>query len=218
MKGIGARGFTLVELLVAITIFSILAVMAYGGLNSVLHARQAIEVQSKRLQALQQTMLFLSRDLSQLAPRAIRDEYGERQPPLLGQTDKQPGLEFTHAGWSNPAWQPRSTLQRVSYVIEDQQLIRYSWTMLDRAPDSKPYRFPLLDRVLSMKLRFMDAKQNWQLQWPLPSTDPATQMNLPQAVEVVVELEDLGTVRRLFVIDGMNGSTQPAVPVVNKSK
>jgi len=37
------QGFTLLELLVAISIFGLLSVIAYSGLNSVLNTRQVLD-------------------------------------------------------------------------------------------------------------------------------------------------------------------------------
>jgi len=209
------RGFTLVELLVAIVIFSVLAAIAYGGLHSVLNSERNVEQAAERLRAIQQTMLFLGRDLAQISGRGIRDEYGVQQPPLLSQNRALEVMEFTRGGWSNPAGQMRSTLQRVGYAVEEQQLIRYSWTVLDRAPDTKPQRLPLLDDVVSMKVRFMDASRAWQVQWPLPSAAQAAPASLPLAVEVTLELKDLGVLRRLFEIDA--SVIQNAAPAVGKT-
>ncbi len=195
------RGFTLVELLIAITVFSVLAAMAYGGLRSVLNSERAIDQAAQRLNAIQQAMLFISRDLAELSSRGIRDEYGDRQPPLRSQLQGQAGLEFTRGGWSNPAGQLRSTLQRVRYTVEERQLIRYSWSVLDRAPDTQPQRYPLLKDVQSLKLRFMDEQHAWQETWPALNISKDAPAKLPRAVEFTVELVDLGLVRRLFVID-----------------
>ncbi len=195
------RGFTLVELLVAIAIFGVLAAIAYGGLRSVLTSEHSVDQAAERLRALQQTMLFIGRDLAQISSRGIRDEYGVQQPPLLSQANALAVMEFTRGGWSNPAGQMRSSLQRIGYAVEEQTLIRYSWTVLDRAPDTKPQRLPLLENVVSMKMRFMDASHAWQAQWPLPTTAQSAPASLPLAAEVTIELKDLGVLKRLFEID-----------------
>ncbi len=195
------RGFTLVELLVAIAIFGVLAAIAYGGLRSVLTSERSVDQAAERLRALQQAMLFIGRDVAQISSRGIRDEYGVQQPALLSQPHALAVMEFTRGGWSNPAGQMRSSLQRIGYAVEEQTLIRYSWTVLDRAPDTKPQRLPLLQDVVSMQLRFMDTNHAWQAQWPLPVIAQSTPAGLPLAVEVTIELKDLGVLRRQFEID-----------------
>ncbi|HEY0720396.1 MAG TPA: type II secretion system minor pseudopilin GspJ [Gammaproteobacteria bacterium] len=203
-----SRGFTLIELLVAIMIFSVLAAMAYGGLRSVLTSERAIDEASQRLAAIQQTMLFISRDLAQISGRGIRDQYGDQQPALRTQTNLLSSLEFTRGGWSNPAGQLRSTLQRIGYAVEEQQLIRYSWPVLDRAPDTQPWRMVLLAQVESLRWRFMDDKGAWQDAWA-QQADSLAEASLPRAVELTFELKDLGSVRRLFALNTSTVKPEP---------
>lgn len=189
-------GFTLLELLVAIAIFAVVALLAYGGLATVLDAREGTAAGAARLRALQQTMLMLQRDLDQLAPRGIRDEYGDAKPALHGDSD---WLEFTRGGWSNPAQQPRSQLQRVAYALREQRLVRAHWQVLDRAQDSAPFEAELLDQVRLLRVRFLDAQNEWQDTWPPLQQDVvAGDAAPPRAVEFTVELEHWGTVTRVF--------------------
>ena len=67
-------GFTLLELVVVLAIFGIVAVMAYGGLNNVLKARVAIEDNLQRVSELQRAYLRMREDFQQLQPRAVRDD------------------------------------------------------------------------------------------------------------------------------------------------
>ena len=78
------QGFTLLELLVALSIFSIIAVMAYSGLNTVLLARIQTDQHAIQLARLQMTFTWLKRDIEQYIGRSIRDQYGDRQAALIG--------------------------------------------------------------------------------------------------------------------------------------
>jgi general secretion pathway protein J len=191
------RGFTLLELLVAIAVFAVVAMLAYGGLATVLDAREDTAAGAERLRTLQQTMLMLQRDLDQVAVRGIRDEYGDGKPALHGGPD---WIEFTRGGWSNPAEQPRSALQRVAYALREQHLIRAHWQVLDRAQDSAPFEAALLPQVRVLRLRFLGDGDEWQESWPpLEQGDqPAGEVPLPRAVEMTLELEQWGTLTRLF--------------------
>lgn len=199
------RGFTLLEMLVAVAVFAVISVMAYGGLDTVLQAKARTEVHAQRLSELQMAMLMLERDISQTVPRGIRDSYGDAQPPLVGGGENQTMLEWTRAGWANPTGRVRSDLQRVGYRLEQEQLVRDNWMVLDRAQDSEPYRAILLEGVESFSVRFMDERRKWQESWPPQTlaTDPGTQSNtgaagLPVAIEVKMELTDFGEIVRLF--------------------
>ena len=74
---IATRGFTLLELLVALAVFAIMATAAYSGLRSVLFTRAAVEEQSRRLAAVQMAVYRLEQDVEQTLARGIRDEYGD---------------------------------------------------------------------------------------------------------------------------------------------
>jgi len=205
-------GFTLLELLVAMAIFALMAVLAYGGLHQVLAARDVSDHSAKRLARLQTTLLMLERDVDQTVDRGVRDAYGDSRPALQGD---EGGLTLTRGGWSNPLGADRSNLQRVSWRLVDGALQRADWKVLDRAQDSAPYRATLLTDVVGFRVRFLDRSRQWQNSWPPQSTLPgavvATTAGLPLAVEVTVELRDWGPVVRLLPLaDGV-----PATGKVN---
>lgn len=195
-------GFTLLELLVALSIFALLAAMAYGGLNTVLKARAATDVQAERLTRLQNTFFWLGRDLAQTVNRPVRDEYGDPQPALMGIEMGDYRLALTRGGWLNPADRPRGNLQRVGYGLRDDQLVRVYWNVLDRAQDSKPMESVLLDGVERLELRFLDDKKQWSDAWPSTITGPAANTAPPRAVEVTIETKAEGRITRLFGVAG----------------
>lgn len=194
-------GFTLLELLVALAIFAILSAMAYGGLRSVLDAKRETDRQAERLVELQKAFNHFARDLAQFTgERAIRDEYGDGRHPMVGGKAAPLPLEFTRAGWRNPGGGARSHLQRVGYLLKEERLVRQSWQVLDRAQDSQPYEAAILSGVSRFELRFMDSNRQWREEWPPAGINPPPKA--PLAVELLVELNDLGEIRRLFRLPG----------------
>ncbi len=200
IRPLSQRGFTLLELLVALAIFALLAVMAYGGLSKVLRTEDILDEQLDRLGEVQRTFTFMERDLLQIIPRDIRDEYGDTQRFLVGrdplQSNGEPLLVLTRSGYANPLGVARSELQRIDWRLEDDVLYRETWPVLDRAQDTRPRSLPLCTAVKGFRLRFLDDKKKWHRQWP-PEGQQAKGLQAPLAVEVTLELADWGELRRL---------------------
>jgi general secretion pathway protein J len=147
---------------------------------------------------------MLVQDLEQAEPRAIREPIGETQlPSLMLGVATEYRLELSRAGWSNTAGLPRPTIQRVGYRVDNQDLWRDHWPVLDRTLASEPVRERILTGVTSVTFRALDASRTWVDQWPETQTiDLAEVRRRPAAVEVIIELEDWGTIRRLVELPG----------------
>jgi general secretion pathway protein J len=199
-----ARGFTLIELMVAIFITAIVFAMGYGAINQALNNKGAIEDNQERLLAVQTTMRLMSQDFGQLAARPVRDPTGNSWSPVLksGQTT-QPYLTFTKGGWANPAGVQRPALQRVSYILENKTLRREHYPVLDALLSTQSVKRELLTGVKSVQFRYMDVNRQWKDQWPAAGLAGDPNVNLrsrPVAVEVTIELDDWGKVRRVFEV------------------
>ncbi len=195
-------GFTLLELLVALGIFALLAAMSYSGLNSVMTAKAVTTQHAERLSQLQMAFLWLGRDIEQAANRSIRNEYAEVRPAMLGVETGRYQLELTRTGWRNPAGRTRSNLQRVAYGLRDGNLLRVYWNVLDRAQDTEPLESVLLEGVDKLELRFLNDKNTWQNSWPSSQLGGKASVTPPRAVEVTLETESEGRITRLFRVPG----------------
>jgi general secretion pathway protein J len=197
-------GFTLLELLVAVAIFAVLSAMAYGGLRNVIDNSKQTETAMQRLQQVQLAMLKVSRDLSQLSPRSIRDEYGNTSNYILTRQGDDVFIEFTRGGRRNPAELLRSHLQRVAYKIEENTLSRLHWPHLDRTQEMQPYESVLLEEVESASIRFLDNNNEWHDEWPpLSATGQTYGDTVPlSAIEFTVVLQDWGELVRVFMVSG----------------
>lgn len=197
-------GFTLLELLVAMSVFAVLALLAYGGLSGMLNTRAQSDEHAAALRELQLAYRTLERDLEQWVPRNVRDEFGQEQPALSAGMEIGAALELTHGGWRNPAEQPRSTLQRIAYSVQDDALVRSAWLNLDRPPDAQPLERELLQGVQELTLRLLDDGDTWQERWPPagqpvpPPGAPAPAAPVPRALEMVLTTERWGELRWLF--------------------
>ncbi|MCU7810956.1 MAG: type II secretion system minor pseudopilin GspJ [Candidatus Thiodiazotropha sp. (ex Notomyrtea botanica)] len=195
-----ACGFTLLELMIAIIIFAIIATFVYAGLDVVLDTKHQTDEHLDRLSKLQLGLHLLQRDIEQSVNRPIRNEYGDSQPALQSGGLSDLLLELTRGGYANPMKLTRSHLQRVAYQLEDEALYRITWPTLDRAQDSKPRRQKLFDQIKSIELVYYDQAMKKQTTWPVQNTgNQSTQTPaLPKAIEVIIELDKWGKLRRLF--------------------
>lgn len=198
------HGFTLIELLIAISIFAVLSAMAYSGLTTVLNTNEGIEKQAKKLTQLQRVISIIERDITQITNRPIRDTFGDVQPPIrTSSLGTARGLEFTRAGYQNPLLQARSTLRRIAYKLDDDKLVRMIWQSLDQPQNAEPIIATLLENVSNLDFRFYSNSGNLTPNWPPSSSNPDNPPPpLPQAVEVTLETNTWGEIKRIFVIGG----------------
>jgi len=201
MKRIQAsRGFTLFELLVATSIFAIISYMGYSGLMQVMNARVHTGAMEARLAELQLAFLHLERDVQQSVNRPIRDLYGTTRAPLVGDELGDFRLELTRTGRRNPAQASRSVMQRVAYMIEDENLLRVAWPVLDQAQDTTASRTTILTAVTRLEIRYLDQTSNWSNAWPPLQLKAGALAGLPRALTIRLELEDVGVIERIFIL------------------
>ncbi len=196
-------GFTLIEVLIAIAIFAVLSLLAFGGLQSVISGKQQTEEALLRLRELQLTMNHFQRDFEQLVPRDARDELGGTLYRLSAGLDSDLLVQFTRGGWPNPAGLIRSHLQRVAYRLDDNNLIRMSWPYVDRAQDGQAIENILITHIKDVQFRFLDNDNEWQDNWPSAEVQASGgEPPQPRAVEVTLQMEDWGDIVRIFRVPG----------------
>lgn len=201
---LGNAGFTLLELLVAMAIFAVVGTLALSGYTQLQRQSEYAQQRLDRLTEVQRAVQTIVHDLEQLEPRPIREPLGDaRMPALTGTANGDYGLQLTRAGWSNTAGLPRPTLQRVGYRLEENALWRDHWPALDATLTVEPVRTRLLDGVIHLSFRYLTGSRNWLERWPATdATVPREERSRPAAVEVTIELEDWGEIKRLIEVPG----------------
>ena len=203
------QGFTLMEVLIAVTITSVIGLGLWQVINSVVNSRDRVNELAEQFAAVQKVMLLLERDITQVVNRPVRDIYGDFQPAL---TSRQGGytLALTRLGWRNPLQLRRSELQRVAWEYSGSELRRHYWPMVDQGQEDSSRELMLLDHVLSFDVQFFDANGSWQAQWPKQTTlaeqapGKKPEMPLPRGVRITLEHERLGELTRTFSLPDFN--------------
>ncbi len=197
------RGFTLIEVLVAMAVFAFLASIAYAALGATLNNADLLNARMDRLQALQRTMRYLANDFAHASPRPVRNNLGTGapQPAIDISPTNDFALSITHGGWPNPAGLPRGTLQRSSYVLRDDTLTRVHFPVLDATYSTVGITTELVDGVESIEFRMFDSVGAVSNVWPpIGASGGAGLAARPRAVEIVLTLENEGEIRRIVEI------------------
>jgi general secretion pathway protein J len=186
-------GFTLFEMLIAVSIFAVMGVIAFGGLSQMTRTGQAIVEANDRLSDLQFAVVYFSRDWTQVSPRKIRNQYGDEESNII---IEEGIVTFTRSGWSNLLGHKRSSLQRVQYLVVDKQLVRRHWRSLDQGIGELPLQVVLLDQVESMEVELLVAQGEPIRSWPLDLSGTGT----PIVLAFRLDLPDMGEITRLLEI------------------
>ncbi|MFP4208242.1 MAG: type II secretion system minor pseudopilin GspJ [Wenzhouxiangella sp.] len=186
-------GYTLIEVLIAVSVFAILAGSVYLTLSALAEASMVQRERSRDLADLQLTVARLDADLRQLVSRPVRQAQGELAPALAGQRER---FEGTRAGWANLAGQRRSQLQRFAWRREGDTLARRFSPVTDPASAALPESEIVLEAVGAFELEYRTVDGRWLAQWP-PTDSPG---QLPMAVRYRLQSARFGIIERIVVL------------------
>ena len=183
-------GFTLVELIISLFIFGMLAAAGVGLLT---YSTQAQAVTAERLEGVaaeRRLTALLINDLAQAVARVSRDITGAPEPAFRG--GQGPVLlRYVRAGWSNSGDATRSGIQRVEWRINEMRLERVTRPLVDGAADAEP--IVMAENVERVALRFRN-EGTWQSDWA-----PSDPLELPEAVELIITRKGEAPITRLFL-------------------
>lgn len=200
------RGFTLIEILIAMAIFTLIGLASTGLLTTVIDSNDISEERFAKLQLLQRAMITIERDLQQAVPRAVRVN-GEKQEVVMagGETDDSDGdgIGFVRGGWHNPQLMlPRNTLQYVAYRLKENKLERLYSNYVDNVIGYEPKVRVLLEDVESLKVEFLATSNSSSLDEDddISWSESYKGSTLPRAVAVEFVSKDFGKIRREFTL------------------
>lgn len=192
------RGFTLLELLIALFIFTIVSMIVMGALHNIINTQSAAEKKSARFAELQIATLTMSRDIEQTIDRSIV----KASNAIEGYLGDSEIVAFTRAGLSNPLGKMRRpTLQRVRYQLEKNNLVRITWPELDRTTKAKAIHQVLLTSVTDLHFDYIAQNGSMQKSWPPPNYENPF---LPRALRVSIKLKDMGEIQLFYLLPGQS--------------
>ncbi|KCZ62284.1 MULTISPECIES: type II secretion system minor pseudopilin GspJ [Hyphomonas] len=191
-------GFSLIEMLVALAVTSLLMVAGSTLLIQTLRSGQMVEARTDMVRSQSAAHSLLRDDLANATLRRTRPANGLDAPRAFsgGYSTLEPLMAFTRAGWFNPdETDPRGDLQRVEYLLDNGSLVRRAWLRPDPV-----YRTPYADRVLAQGLetvgiRFFSS-ENWRLDWSGQADA------LPELVELTLVFGEGDELRQVFLVGG----------------
>ncbi|HLV77038.1 MAG TPA: type II secretion system minor pseudopilin GspJ [Marinobacter sp.] len=199
------RGFTLMEMLIAVTITAVIGLGVWQVVSGVVKSRDRVNELADEFDNLQKTMLFLERDITQVVNRPVRDVYGDFELALSTRDDAFV-LKITRQGWRNPLGLRRSSLQRVAWEFTGTELRRRYWPVLDEGQEDSSRDLLLLEDLLELEIRFIDHRGNRHEHWPSDeamaslSLEGRPAIPLPRGMEITLEHEYFGELVRTFTL------------------
>ncbi len=187
-------GFTLIELLAALLVLSLLALLSYRGLSTMLDTRAHIAQETDKWRNVSKFFARFEHDVQLAAPRPVRSG-GAIAPAWLGQAAATAvdGLEFSRFA----ATDDTGAAQRVAYRLNEKKEIELlMWSGLDAAPGALPVRYPVLSGVKLLELKYLGPTQVWMDAWPVAGTGQA----IPMAVRVRLVLSSDEEIIRIFAL------------------
>ena len=157
---ISQRGFTLIEVLVSLFIFSIISIGATTALTQSLKTKEQLASVMDELNEINIARTIIKNDMSAITLRSSRDELGDKRPYSLF-SDSTVLLSFTRRGLENPGGlEKRGDLERVNYVFEEGSLIRISYEHENPGQMPNTYRLVLLKNIEDIKIKGIKYENN----------------------------------------------------------
>jgi general secretion pathway protein J len=193
------RGFTLVEMLVSLSIFALIAAMGVGLLRGSIDTQDAVQGRLKAMGGVNRLRAIMANDLAQAVQRPTRGPAGDAVPAFAGSAS---GFAFVHGGAGSIDGSTRPNVERVAYALVGGEWRRATQPMLDGTPLGGGDR--LIGDVAGVAVRYRDERGNWNDSW---TSEPGDR--LPRAVEVRMTRSGREPLTMLF----LTAPTLPPPPI-----
>ena len=193
------QGFTLIEILIALTIFAVLATITSSTLYYAFTTRTQVNLQANRLNQLQLAISIIQQDTIQIIDRAIRGNEMRLFPVMVGQSEY---VEFTRDGVTNPqSVNKRSSLKRIALVCLDGKLVHRTWSSLDPTDRNTYQDKMLIDNLSECYFSYLNQSLQSLDEWRERALSENQRAEpFPKALQINLKLKDWGKLNLLFTI------------------
>jgi general secretion pathway protein J len=190
-----SAGFTLIEILIALAILALIAVLGYRATSSLAQSEVKLSDEAARWRALDGMFARLEADMRAAQPRTARSG-NSVEPAWVGATDATGNgtIRFSRAG-TESAGEPGAAGQRIGYRLANGTIEVAYWPHLDQPASVAPTAYALAGGVTAMRVSYLDAQGGWQDRWPVLG-----EPTLPRAVRIVVALDDGTSIERWLAL------------------
>ena len=184
------KGFTLVELLVAIAIFAVLSALGWKVFDYLAKVKDRNAMHEANLEQLQESYQQILRDTMQAVPLTANVK-GQQQPALILQNGR---FNFSKTGVTDPLQQGISPHERVEYQYraDEKKLYRLKYRNLHQTGNDQPESSVMLDEVEAFEIMVLNP--NELSSWPESSIDPqqTEQLRLlPKGIKINLTVRDV---------------------------
>lgn len=190
-----SRAFTLIELLIALAILALTAVLGYRALDSLTESETRLAAEGERWRMLDGLFARLEADMRAAVPRDARLG-NATESAWLGGDDAlgNAELRFSRAA-SEFSLDAGGAGQRIGYRLRNGNVEVLYWPRFDRRADTVPLAYGLVGGVARFRIEYLDARGIWRDRWPALGESP-----LPRAVRVELALRSGEIIARSMVL------------------
>lgn len=183
-------GFTLIEILVALTVFSIMALVAYQGLERMTGIKLHLDQEMRFWRDLTRVFDRIETDFTQLSSRSWRNAAGKVQPPLLSskKDDGSVQTEFIRLDGNR-------TPMHLAYRCQNKILSLLVWPGLDISTSQQSQEHILLTDVETCEISFLNQQNAWVADW----RDEAAKVR-PRGIRIKLEFANRGKFERVIAL------------------
>jgi general secretion pathway protein J len=183
-------GMTLIELLVALVIFAVLGVMGYRAASMAMDSRQRLAADMQRWRNIANLLQIVETDLTQFVDRPT-SVGGTAVATSLRLNRVDSGIELSFLKLDGGGGRPA----RRGYRFDGQQISQVRWPGTDDV--STPQSYVVLENVVGLRFAVVGVDGQRYSVWPDTTSGSAAK---PAAIDVEMDLPDVGTIRRLVAM------------------